>query len=79
MESPLVCRKANDSYRGRSRWESMLSPPRGGFFIAGFDKAVVKPPTVAGGTARLPTAITASTLSMGANREERTAIPLVRA
>jgi hypothetical protein len=57
----------------------MLSPPQGGFFIAGFDKAVVTPPTVAGGTARLPTAITASMLSMGANREERTAIPLVRA
>ncbi len=36
MESPHICREADDSYRGWSRWGQFMNPPRGGFFIADF-------------------------------------------
>ena len=36
MELPLSAERLINSYRVSSRWEWLLSPPRGGFFVAGF-------------------------------------------
>jgi hypothetical protein len=47
-----ICRKADDSYRGRSRWGHLVNPPRGGFFIA--DVLAREPPSGAIFPASLP-------------------------